>query len=256
MSFDRTSESSSLRSSTIHHRASAPRSRRRWRAIPPTLVPASSSPPCSTPERTSRGWPVSMPRHASPTACHPTTCGGFLDDPSPGVRAAAIRALAIRPDEATVVPTAMLVDALDDDAYLVRISAASSALAGRADARAALIDALDMGSERAQDAALLALTGRAGEVQADLLSWASVQIERAEALHRAHGSLAALPAADPRRRLPRGRGRPARSTRRGPGDRRRRRRRCAGSRRTHAPIAALERSGRPGSGHRGTGFAR
>jgi CRP/FNR family transcriptional regulator, cyclic AMP receptor protein len=120
----------------------------------------------------------------------------FLDDPSPGVRAAAIRALAVRSDERTAVPTAMLVDALDDDAYLVR-AAASSALAGRADARATLIGTLDVGSERSQDAALLALTGRAGEVQADLLSWARVQIERAEALHRASGSVAVLPERTP-----------------------------------------------------------
>ena len=178
---------------------------------------------------------------------------GFLDDPSPGVRAAAIRALAVRPDEATVVPTAMLVDALDDDAYLVR-SAASSALAaqGRRTSGADPCARRGIGASAGRGAPCAHRPCRRGPGGSPFVG------QRPD---RAGGSAPSsawigggAPGADPRRRLPRGRGRPASSTRRGPGDRRRRRRRRAGSRGTHAPIPALERSGRPGTGHRGPGF--
>ncbi len=117
----------------------------------------------------------------------------FLGDPRPAVRASAIRALSGREDRDEAAPTAALFQSLDDDAQAVR-SAAAVALADRSGTAPGLVDILRSGSPRAQDAALMAVAGQAGEVHADLLSWARNQIERAEGLHRAHGAVAALPA--------------------------------------------------------------
>ena len=116
----------------------------------------------------------------------------FLGDPNPAIRAAAIRALSARADREEVAPTAALLSSLDDDAHAVR-SAAAIALADRSGAGPGLVTVIRSGSPRAQDAALVAVASHAGEVHADLLSWARDQIGRAEDLHRAHGAVAALP---------------------------------------------------------------
>ncbi len=115
----------------------------------------------------------------------------FLTDPSPTVRAAAISALAKHPDGASEIPSTMLVDSLEDGSHGVRISAAT-ALAGRSGVGHGLIEVLRSGSDRAQDAALVAIGSHAAEVHDDLLSWANGQIQRAEGFHRAHASLGRL----------------------------------------------------------------
>ena len=126
-----------------------------------------------------------------PTACPPDELRRFLADPSPVVRAAAISALATHPAGASSMPSAMLVDSLEDGSHAVRTSAAT-ALAGRSGVGHGLIEVLRTGSDRAQDAALVAVGSHAAEVHDDLLTWADGQIQRAEGLHRAHASLRLL----------------------------------------------------------------
>jgi hypothetical protein len=110
---------------------------------------------------------------------------------SPGVRAAAISAAAAQPD-AKATSTAPLLDALDDEALVVR-NAAARALAGRAGVGPALVRVLREGSHHAQEAALAAIPVHASAVRDDLLAWANGHIERAEQLHRARASIAAWP---------------------------------------------------------------
>jgi HEAT repeat protein/ATP/ADP translocase len=105
----------------------------------------------------------------------------LLDDPSPRVRAAAIRAVAMV-DEGIADPVPALVAALDDQARTVRMAAAR-ALNGRgSEVCPVILGALTNGSARAQEAALAALDGRGPEVRAELLEWASGQVERASML--------------------------------------------------------------------------
>jgi HEAT repeat protein len=127
-----------------------------------------------------------------PDRIPPEALGRFLTDRSPAVRAAAIAALSRRADGAPSIPTTMLIEALGDDSHAVRSSAAS-ALAGRPGVGPDLIEVLTTGGDHAQDAALLAVGSHATGVHTDLLAWANGQIQRAETLHRAHGSLGGLP---------------------------------------------------------------
>jgi HEAT repeat protein len=100
----------------------------------------------------------------------------FLDDPDPGVRAAAVRALAaIDGSESISEP---FLAALDDDARQVR-DAAAGVLRARPIPPDGIVEVLVEGSERAQDAALSALDGHGPVVRAPLLDWASTQVSRA-----------------------------------------------------------------------------
>jgi len=126
-----------------------------------------------------------------PSIVTPALIDPLLDVASPAVRAAAITAAAAQPGHAAS-SAASLIDALDDEARIVR-NAAASALATRPDAGPHLVGVLRAGSQRAQDAALTAIPGHAAAVRNDLLAWANDHIERAEVLHRARASVAAWP---------------------------------------------------------------
>ena len=106
----------------------------------------------------------------------------YLGDPSPEVRAAAVRAVAVV-TEGIDDPLPALGRALDDDATVVR-RAAARALNGRAGATAVALDALATGSDRAQGAAILALDGHGDEVREPLLEWSLGQVDRAASLRR------------------------------------------------------------------------
>jgi HEAT repeat protein len=127
-----------------------------------------------------------IPAAASTSAIKP-----LVHAASPRVRAAAIAAAAAQPDP-KAAPTSTLIDALDDEALVVRNSAAS-ALAGRPDVGPDLVRVLHEGTQPAQSAALTAIPAHASAVRDDLLAWASGHIERAEGLHRARASVAAWP---------------------------------------------------------------
>ncbi len=109
-----------------------------------------------------------------------------LADPEPEVRAAGIAALAAIADDGLAAPALpALVAALEDDAAAVR-RAASSALAGRAEALPAVLGVLETGSARGQDAALAVLSqaGGPGDAQAveTVRRWALRQLDQATAL--------------------------------------------------------------------------
>jgi hypothetical protein len=112
----------------------------------------------------------------------------LLDHPTPAVRAGAITATAAHPEGPTVVPTARLIRALHDEVRGVR-AAAAGALAARRDAGPSLLDVLGDDGRDARAAALEALSGHGVELRAELLAWARARIDRAQALHRALGSL-------------------------------------------------------------------
>ena len=106
----------------------------------------------------------------------------LLTDPSPRVRAAALKAISAAGDLETWSDEA--ITALDDPTSEVR-QAASHGLAGLEDAPAGLFDVLATGSPRAQDAALRALDGHGPEVRDRLIEWTLVRIDRASHLRRA-----------------------------------------------------------------------
>ena len=104
---------------------------------------------------------------------------GLLADLSPDVRQATIEAVAAVGGVArgeTIAP--ILLGALDDDSLRVRRTAADL-LARRTADTEGLVDVLQSGSPRAQDAALLALAGHAGPVRETVIGWAGEQIARA-----------------------------------------------------------------------------
>jgi HEAT repeat protein/ATP/ADP translocase len=110
-----------------------------------------------------------------------------LADPVPTVRAAAARALAHRrmnphagADDETAVRMA-LVAALDDEAVTVRRDAAT-ALSTHVDARTAVVQVLTNGSERAQEAALVALAGSGEDLRAPVRTWALARVRDATRL--------------------------------------------------------------------------
>jgi HEAT repeat protein len=97
-----------------------------------------------------------------------------LRDPSPSVRAAALRLAVAR----TLVDTDALVLALDDDAFEVRRMAATL-LHDRPEAVPAIIDVVRHGSGPAPEAALSALDGNTATVRTELLAWADGEVRRA-----------------------------------------------------------------------------
>jgi HEAT repeat protein/ATP/ADP translocase len=103
-------------------------------------------------------------------------------DASPGVRAAAIRAIGSL-ETWTDGALAVTVRALDDDALRVR-RAASMALADRDDSTATLLQVLRTGSDRSQEAALLALGNLRGGTPHAVRDWAVDLMERARQLRR------------------------------------------------------------------------
>jgi Cyclic nucleotide-binding domain len=120
-----------------------------------------------------------------------TSIAALLGANSARVRAAAIAAAAAHPDAADVVPTRRLVQALDDEATIVR-AAAAAALKARSGAGTDLVEVLRTGTPGAVDAALAAIAGHATTVRDDLLAWAHDEIERAESLHHAHAAVASM----------------------------------------------------------------
>jgi HEAT repeat protein len=119
----------------------------------------------------------------------------LLTDPSPAVRAAALRAIATAGDLGTWSDEAIA--ALDDPTAEVR-QAAARGLASLEDAPDGLFDVLATGSPRAQDAALRALDGHGPEVRDRLIEWTLVRIDRASNLRRARlGCAVALGAVVP-----------------------------------------------------------
>ena len=107
-----------------------------------------------------------------------------LTDPSPAVRAAAVRAIGVVV-EGVADQDARLVEALTDVDRTVR-AAAAAALREREAPVGPIIELVEHGSEDGQMAALAALEGRGPEVSDVLIVWAREQIERATVLRR-HG---------------------------------------------------------------------
>ncbi|MGI8829551.1 MAG: HEAT repeat domain-containing protein [Candidatus Limnocylindria bacterium] len=135
----------------------------------------------SSPEPSERAaWLYAIGRLGDPAAALAVAQAG--DDASPTVRAAAIRALGTLA-AGTHGGTARIVQALDDEALVVR-RAASSVLARHDDAGGSLLDVLRTGSPRAQEAAVEALQGASGAAQEPLREWALGLIKRAADLRR------------------------------------------------------------------------
>ena len=229
-----------------------------WARAGRTNGPAASSWPCSTARtrrhRIGRAGGRPPPRRPGPDRGRPRAA-------SPIRRrcpAAAVGALAASNDRDAIAPD--LIAALDDESGDVR-PAAAVALAAFPTAPAGLLEVLDTGSVRAQEAALVALRGHGPDVRAPLIAWTRARLERAADLRRERrpgpasrrrveprrdaGHDAASPDGVPHRHR-----RPSRGGHRGPGARRARRPRHARSRRRHPPVAPLRRprSPRPGDG--------
>ncbi len=118
----------------------------------------------------------------------------LLHDPVPEVRAAAVRAVAATDDDGPDGSRSALLAALGDDALVVRRAAATT-LRGRADAAMSVVERLETGSPREQQAALDALEGHGPAVRARVLAWATSQVDRARDLRR-HAALSAASAED------------------------------------------------------------
>lgn len=110
---------------------------------------------------------------------------------SPTIRAAAVRALGTL-DAGQGAGLQTMLEALDDEAHAVR-RAASSALAQRDDVRPALLDVLQAGSPRAQEAAVAALRGSGHAAPEPLRAWALDQLARAMRLRRSSAPAGAAP---------------------------------------------------------------
>jgi HEAT repeat protein len=109
------------------------------------------------------------------------TVADLLDDGSPDTRQAAIDAVAAVGGLARSEKIAQrLLHALDDDTLRVRRSAAQL-LARRTAETYGVLDVLLSGSQRAQDAAVLALAGHGEAVRAPVIAWAEAQTLRAAA---------------------------------------------------------------------------
>jgi HEAT repeat protein/ATP/ADP translocase len=105
----------------------------------------------------------------------------LLNDPSPDVRAATIEAVAqVGGLERGETIASSLLRALDDDSARVRATAAGL-LASRDSETDGVVELLESGSPRAQDAALLALAGHGLAVRESVIAWADRQITRATA---------------------------------------------------------------------------
>jgi HEAT repeat protein len=118
----------------------------------------------------------------------------YLADPSPRVRAGAVRALAaVDGSEDLEAP---FVAALDDDALAVR-QAAAAVLRERSRPANGLLEVLDHGSGPAQEAALAALQGHVEAVREPLVAWSDRQVSRATTLRRQRLALEPPPGAAP-----------------------------------------------------------
>ena len=126
---------------------------------------------------------------------HRDVVARLLDDPFADVRAAAMGVLAQHPD-GDPGSRQRLVTALDDDALVVR-RAAAVALRARGDASGSILELLNTGSERAQEASLLALDPEEGAIRTQVREWAIRQTERAILLRRRGASLGSLETRDP-----------------------------------------------------------
>ncbi len=113
----------------------------------------------------------------------------YLAEPSPEVRVAALRALAVAHDTDTIDPD--LLAALEDDDAAVRTEAAH-ALATRDRAPAGLVEVLSSGSARAQASALVALRGHGPEVRQPVVAWTHRRLERAADLRSARRGIASV----------------------------------------------------------------
>ncbi len=82
-----------------------------------------------------------------------------------------------------------LIRALDDDVAEVR-AAAAQALSDRKSTPLGLVDVLSSGSNRAQDAALIALRGHGPDVRQAVIAWTLGRLESATELRRARAMLA------------------------------------------------------------------
>ena len=100
---------------------------------------------------------------------------------APRVRAAAAQSVA--GSRAAPVLAPALIRLLDDEASLVRRAAAAT-LASFDETPAGLVDSLTGGTERAQEAALVALRGHGPEVRGDLIEWTATRLGRATSLRR------------------------------------------------------------------------
>ena len=113
----------------------------------------------------------------------------LVDDPSGAIRAAALATLASRQDMDRAQVDVELVRALDDDVAEVRATAAQ-ALSDRESTPLGLLDVLSSGSNRAQEAALIALRGHGPDVRQAVITWTLGRLERATELRRARAMLA------------------------------------------------------------------
>ena len=123
-------------------------------------------------------WLDASARLASPSLA--SSAGPALTDDSPLVRAAAVRALgSVSPRDPGTM--GVMVVMLDDEARAVR-RAASKILAARPDATDAVLTVLRDGTERAQEAALMALADAPASAHGPIREWTLKLIERATAL--------------------------------------------------------------------------
>ncbi len=115
----------------------------------------------------------------SPPSLAGSALSALVDD-APLVRAAAVRALG-SVDEWDPDLTTRVLAALDDEALVVR-RASAEVLATRRDATEPVLAVLRHGSERAQEAALLALANAPASAHAQIRDWTIGVIERATVL--------------------------------------------------------------------------
>ena len=171
----------------------------RWRSPLPakTSSPTRSSMGCSAPTI----QPIARPALAAAARVRPPRLAGLasagLADPSARVRAAAAEAFApALHAEGTDEPAALalLVAALDDDALPVRRAAAQT-LAGHDLAATTLVEVLETGSERAQEAAVRGLEGTGDEGIEPVRAWARERVARMTSL-RTHAAALGTRVAD------------------------------------------------------------
>ena len=141
--------------------------------------------------------PGSRPQHEHIRPGWPALASAGLADPSARVRAAAAEAFApALHAEGTDEPAALalLVAALDDDALPVRRAAAQT-LAGHDLAATTLVEVLETGSERAQEAAVRGLEGTGDEGIEPVRAWARERVARMTRL-RTHAAALGTRVAD------------------------------------------------------------
>ena len=152
----------------------------RWRSPLPakTSSPTRSSTRCSAQTIRPIARPGSRPQREHGRRGWPALASTGLADPSARVRAAAAEAFApALHAEGTDEPAALalLVAALDDDALPVRRAAAQT-LAGHDLAATTLVEVLETGSERAQEAAVRGLEGTGDEGIEPVRAWARERV--------------------------------------------------------------------------------